>query len=96
VNDRSPVASSHPQVLLVSSVACGHCADAEIVLERACAEGLVDLEVVDAESDRGAALLAQYRPAMFPLVLLDGEFFSAGRLPRGPLARVLGVPRARI
>lgn len=97
MNDRPPVIpTSRPQILLVSSAACGHCADAELVLKKARAEGLVDLEVVDAESARGTALVARHRPAMFPLTLLEGEFFSAGRLPRGLLSRVLGVARARI
>jgi len=45
-----------------------------------------------------AALLATHRPAMNPLVLLGGQYFSAGRLPRRKLeaylrqdARVLKV-----
>jgi hypothetical protein len=29
---------------------------------------------------------------MFPLVLVDGAFFSAGRLPRRKLARLLTQP----
>jgi len=34
-------------------------------------------------------LVQKYRASMSPLVLLDGEFFSHGRLPRRKLAKRL-------
>ena len=39
----------------------------------------------------GAALVAEHHAPMFPLVLVDEAFFSAGRLPRGKLRRLLGT-----
>ena len=35
------------------------------------------------------ALVAEHHPAMNPLVLVDGEFFSAKRLPRKKLTKAL-------
>jgi hypothetical protein len=44
---------------------------------------------VQAESQAGRVLLHQHGSGMFPLVLVDGAFFSAGRLPRRKLGRLL-------
>jgi hypothetical protein len=47
------------------------------------------VRVVALESDEGLLLTAKHRPAMNPLVLIDGRFFSAGRLPRKKLTALL-------
>jgi len=44
---------------------------------------------VAADSPAGQALLHRHGTGMFPLVLVDGAFFSAGRLARRKLARLL-------
>jgi hypothetical protein len=49
------------------------------------------VERVEADSDRGRSLVSQHRPAMFPLILVDGVFFSVGRLPRGKLRALLSL-----
>ena len=36
-----------------------------------------------------ARLVAEHRPPLSPLVLVDGAYFSAGRLPRKKLAKLL-------
>lgn len=74
-------------VVLVGSPGCHLCADADAVLAELGREVVV--EHVDAASDRGVALLRRHRAAMLPLVLLDGAFFSAGRLPRNKLRKRL-------
>lgn len=53
----------------------------------------VDLRRVEMTSPDGLALLAAYRPAMNPLVLVDDAYFSSGRLPRHKLTALL-VERA--
>jgi hypothetical protein len=47
------------------------------------------LEVIDATSPYGINLVGRHRPAMYPLALVDGEYFSAGRLPRRKLEALL-------
>lgn len=78
-----------PRVILVTSPACHQCDDAHAVLAPLADQGDIELNTVEADSTAGAALIRRHRPAMFPLVLLEGNFFSAGRLPRGKLSRAL-------
>lgn len=66
---------------------CHLCADAQSLLA-----GLgtaVEVERVEAISARGRDLLRAHRAALLPLVLIDGAWFSAGRLPRRKLERLL-------
>lgn len=65
------------QMTLVRTEGCHLCDDAESLLRDATADGAVNLEVVTADSARGRALIAEHRPALFPLVLADGRFFCA-------------------
>jgi len=44
---------------------------------------------VDIASAEGRRILERYRPPMPPAVLVDGELFSSGRLPRKKLRRYL-------
>lgn len=77
------------RVIVVEAPACHFCAEARAVLDVLAAEYPLQLEVVDIRSDRGRELVAAHRPALNPLVLLDGEFFSNGRLPRRKLDKLL-------
>jgi len=77
-------------VTLVHSPACHFCDDASAALAEIAATHPIDVTTVALESDEGAALVAKHRPAMNPLVLVEGEFFSSGRLPRKKLLRLLG------
>ncbi len=83
-------------VTLVHAPACHFCDDAADVLRELRAEYAVEATVVDVESSVGATLVAVHRPAMNPLVLVDGEFFSSGRLPRKKLIRLLESRGARL
>jgi hypothetical protein len=49
----------------------------------------VQLDPIEADSAAGMALVATHRPTMFPLVLVDGSFFSQGRLPRHKVRALL-------
>lgn len=74
--------------------ACHLCEDAdEVLLELGPSYALV-VEHVDSRSERGQALVRTHRPAMNPLVLVDGAFFSSGRLPRRKLTALLDRRRA--
>ena len=81
--------SDELQLTVVRTEGCHLCDDAESLLRSATADGSVSVEVVAADCARGRELIAEHRPGMFPLVLADGRFFCAGRLPRGKLARLL-------
>ena len=84
-SDRTPV------VTVVHAPACHFCLDAEAALEVIASTYAVRWRAVEVDSAEGRRLVAQHRPAMNPLVLLDGQFFSAGRLPRKKLVRLLKV-----
>ena len=76
-------------VTLVKSPACHFCEDADAALVELAASYALDVSRVALESEVGAHLTAVHRPAMSPLVLVDGEYFSAGRLPRRKLIKLL-------
>lgn len=91
----SPGEPRRAQVTVVDAPACHLCEDAARGLEELSARFPFDVEHVDGESPRGRELTSLHRPALSPLVLLDGEFFSQGRLPRRKLAKVLATEGGR-
>ena len=76
-------------VTVVHAPACHYCQDAEAALRELAAGIDLDVRIVELESAEGADLVARHRPAMNPLVLVDGEYFSSGRLPRKKLRALL-------
>lgn len=76
-------------ITVVRAAACHLCDDAEDVLARAGAHTPFHLELIESDSAAGAELVCRHRPAAFPLILVDGEFFSQGRLSRGRLWALL-------
>ena len=80
------------QVTLVTAPACHFCEDAQATLAELAQDCPLSVREVAAESSEGQALLHAHGAGMFPLVLVDGAFFSAGRLPRRKLARLLTRP----
>lgn len=76
-------------VTVVRTAACHLCADAEAAITELRRHYRLRVEDLDATSPAGLRLLTRHRAPMFPLVLVDGEFFSYGRLPRGKLRRLL-------
>ena len=84
-----PSAVPRRRVTVVHAPACHFCEDAQDALAQLAHEVPLEVDVVDSDSPRGRQLLAAHRAGMFPLVLLDGAFFSAGRLPRRKLRAVL-------
>lgn len=76
-------------ITVVESEGCHYCTDAHDVLEEFSATYPLQVSTVPLTSDMGRALVQRHRPALSPLVLVDGEFFSQGRLPRRKLAKLL-------
>jgi glutaredoxin len=89
--------TSHPnpttpaQVTLVTSPACHFCHDAETALAEIGKELPLSITRLDLRSPEGSELVQRHRAAMSPLVLIDGQFVSAGRLPRGKIRSLLAA-----
>jgi hypothetical protein len=83
-------------VTLVHAEACHFCDDAVEELARLAECFALDVEVVELDSIEGRRLVDIHRPAMNPLVLVDGAFFSSGRLPRKKLTRLLEARAAAV
>jgi glutaredoxin len=88
------ISGTKARVTLVESPACHFCRDARAALEEIGAEYPLDVEALDVRSPQGSALMQTHGAAMSPLVLLDGRFVSAGRLPRGKLRKLLAAREA--
>lgn len=83
--------AARPSVLVtvVESEACHFCADAHRVLADLAVDFPLVVDAVDVHSEAGHQLMSRHRAAMSPLVLIDGAFFSHGRLPRRKLTKHL-------
>lgn len=87
----NPGSTQRPaRLTLVTAPGCHFCEDAHRGLTGLIEQGAaIELEVVQATSPLGLALLGEHRPAMNPLVLIDRRYFSAGRLPMRKLQAFL-------
>lgn len=77
------------EITVLQASGCHFCQDAQEVVNALAAEYPIAVRLIEVRSVEGQRLVGVHRPAMNPLVLLDGEFFSAGRLPRGKLRKAL-------
>ena len=77
------------RITVVESEACHFCDDARRVLAALSASYPLAVERLDVRSAEGGRLMGEHRATMSPLVLVDGVFFSNGRLPRRKLGRLL-------
>ena len=76
-------------VTVVRSASCHLCEDALTALAELGTAYPLSVETVEAMDPRGVALVREHRVPIYPLVLVDGVFFSFGRLPRKKLVRLL-------
>lgn len=88
-NAGRPAPGVATRVTVVESEACHFCADARRVLGELAQHYPLTVRTLDLRSAEGADLMRTHRASMSPLVLLDGAFFSHGRLPRRKLLRLL-------
>ncbi|MDO9496905.1 MAG: hypothetical protein Q7J48_14465 [Nocardioides sp.] len=90
INERAQHAAPPPIVVtVVESEACHFCVDAHRALVALAVDFPLVVDTVDVRSETGRRLMARHRAAMSPLVVIDGAFFSNGRLPRRKLAKLL-------
>lgn len=80
-------------VTLVEAPACHLCDDAKSTLAILAQSYPITVHVLSIGDHPGRALMQQHRAPMSPLVLLDGAYFSSGRLPRRKLERRLSEAR---
>ncbi|MBU4337251.1 MAG: glutaredoxin [Actinobacteria bacterium] len=92
----NPPSTGTVRITVVPSPACHFCEDAEQTLAGMADSFTFELERVPMETPEGARLVAEHRPALSPLVLVDGIYFSAGRLPRKKLTKLLTARGASI
>ena len=76
-------------VTVVEAPACHLCEDAKAALAVLAASYPLRINVVSITEQAGLALMQEHRAPMSPLVLLDGVYFSSGRLPRRKLEKRL-------
>ncbi len=76
-------------VTVVEAPACHLCEDAKSVLAVLAGSYPLRINVVSITEQAGLALMQEHRAPMSPLVLLDGVYFSSGRLPRRKLEKRL-------
>lgn len=86
----TPPSPSPTVITVVQSSGCHFCADAHAAVTELTEAFPLAVEWLDAGDPQGASLVAQHRSPMYPLVLVDGAFFSFGRLPRKKLRKLLG------
>lgn len=84
-------ATGQARVTVVTAPACHFCEDALSALTGLARAYPLTIDEVAADTPAGQALLGRHGTGMFPLVLIDGAFFSAGRLPRRKITRLLAA-----
>jgi hypothetical protein len=96
--DEDPAGAGHPKrglvqapvvVTVVEAPACHLCEDAKSALAVLALSYPMTINIVSISDEPGGALMQAHRAPMSPLVLLDGAYFSSGRLPRRKLERLL-------
>lgn len=85
----TPISPPPTRITLVHSPACHFCDDARAALVELGADFRLAVELIDAGDPSGRTLVDTHRAPMYPLVLVDGAFFSFGRLPRKKLRKLL-------
>lgn len=73
------------EVILLTKDDCHFCAQAKDVLGRVAVEHSLRVREVRLDSAEGRALAARAQAPFPPVVFLDGEMFSYGRLPERKL-----------
>lgn len=86
----TPTTTAPPvDVVVVTSLGCHLCTVALAELENLAADIPMLVRTVDIGSPEGADIVRAHRPPAPPVVLVDGKFFSFGRLPRRKLQKLL-------
>jgi glutaredoxin len=89
-----PTSAEPVRITVVQSEACHFCEDAQRPLTELAESYPLAADIVDVRTEAGQRLMQVHRASMSPLVLVDGEFFSHGRLPRRKLTKLLEQRRS--
>jgi len=81
-------------VLVVTSPACHLCEDALEVLGELAPEYGLTVRDTHIGSVEGRAVFERFHPPLPPFVIIDGDLFSSGRLPRKKLRKYLERSKA--
>lgn len=81
---------------MVTSAGCHFCRDAQEALDELGAQFPIEVTELDLRDPRARDLVAHHGAGMSPLVLLDDQFVSAGRLPRNKLRKLLSARADRL
>ena len=84
-----PTSAELARITVVESQMCHFCEDAQRALSELAESYPLAVDTLDVRSKAGQRLMRAHRASMSPLVLVDGEFFSHGRLPRRKLTKLL-------
>jgi glutaredoxin len=84
------------RITVVTSPACHFCHDALEALQVLGQEFPLEVTELDVRDPLGRDLVARHGAGMSPLVLLDDQFVSAGRMPRGKVRRMLSKRAASL
>lgn len=79
------------RVTVVEAEACHFCEDASKALQELKVLYPLEMRIINVRDAIGAGLMQEHRAAMSPLILVDDEFFSQGRLPRAKLRKLLAA-----
>lgn len=69
---------SGARITLVTTSACHLCHDAQVALASLTPRYAMSVIAVSADSEQGHTLVAEHRPALFPLTLVDGADSALG------------------
>ena len=83
------------QITLIEAPGCHFCEEATETLARLAENYALEVVKLDSSSDRGRYLLEAHRSPMSPLVLVDGQVFTWGRLSERKLAKLLQARSSR-
>jgi hypothetical protein len=81
-------------VIVVTSPACHLCEDALEVLRELAPDHDLTIREIPLGSDEGREVFERFHPPLSPFVIIDGELFSSGRLPRKKLRKYLERAKA--
>ena len=77
------------EITIVTTADCAFCEQAKQVLERVAADVQVAVREVPLDSPEGRRIAERVAAPFLPVVLLDGEAFSYGRLSERRLRKAL-------
>ncbi len=84
------------EITVVEAEACHFCHDARMALDELTADYPLRIRTLDMREPAGFQLMQEHRAALSPLILIDGAFFSQGRLPRGKIKQLLEARAAAV